>query len=83
MMQDLRSMFQWVVLDFAPVIPMADVSEVVPHVDGVIMVARIGKTDRNMLGPAIELVQSKLWGVVANDCPLDGSSYYGYYGDRK
>jgi capsular exopolysaccharide synthesis family protein len=83
MIADLRSMFQWVVLDFAPVIPMADVSEVVPQVDGVIMVARVGKTERTMLAPAIELIHSKLWGVVANDCPLDGSAYYGYYGDRK
>jgi Mrp family chromosome partitioning ATPase len=79
----LRAKFKWVVLDFAPVIPMADVTEVIPHVDGVIMVVRARRTEKSMILPAIEMLESKLWGVVANDCPIDGSSYYGYYGVRK
>jgi capsular exopolysaccharide synthesis family protein len=83
MLADLRARFQWVILDFAPVIPMADVSEVIPYVNGAILVIRNGKTEKDMLAPALEAIGSKLWGVVMNDCPINGSSYYGYYGCRK
>jgi capsular exopolysaccharide synthesis family protein len=80
MIANLRARFQWVVLDFAPVIPMADVSEVIPLVNGAILVVRTGKTEKDMLAPAIEAIGSKLWGVVANDCPINGSAYYPNYG---
>lgn len=83
MITELRAMFKWVILDFAPAIPMADISEMIPHVDGAILVVRTGKTEKDMLSAAIETVGPKLWGVVANDCPINGSAYYGYYGMRK
>lgn len=83
MLANLRARFQWVVLDFAPVIPMADVSEVIPHVNGAILVVRNGKTAKDMLAPAIEAIGPKLWGVIANDCPINGSAYYGNYGNRR
>jgi len=79
----LRAEYKWVVLDFAPVIPMADVSEMIPHIDGAILVVRSGKTEKDMLGPALDALGSRLWGVVANDCPINGSAYYGYYGNHK
>jgi capsular exopolysaccharide synthesis family protein len=83
LLKDLSTMFQWVILDFAPVIPMADVAEVIPHVDGALMVIRSGKTDKSMVAPSLEILGSKLWGVVLNDSPINGSSYYGYYGNVK
>src|SRR5664279_4324820 len=83
MINNLRAMFHWVILDLAPVIPMSDVAEVVPHVDGALMVVRAGKTGKAMVTPSLELLGSKLWGIVLNDSPISGSSYYGYYGDRK
>lgn len=83
MVVGLRSTYKWVVLDFAPVIPMADVSEMIPHVNGAILVVRTGKTEKDMLEPALEALGPKLWGVVANDCSINGSSYYGHYGKDK
>jgi capsular exopolysaccharide synthesis family protein len=83
LLADLSAMFQWVILDFAPVIPMADVAEVISHVDGALMVIRSGKTDKSMVAPSLEILGSKLWGVVLNDSPINGSAYYGYYGNRK
>jgi capsular exopolysaccharide synthesis family protein len=83
LLADLRTMFQWVILDIAPVIPMADVAEILPHVDGALMVIRSGKTDKSMVAPSVETLGSRLWGVVVNDSPINGSSYYGYYGNRK
>ncbi len=82
MVARLRAIYKWVVLDFAPVIPMADVSEMMPHIDGAILVVRTGKTEKDMLEPALEPVKHKLWGVVANDCSINGSAYYGYYGKQ-
>lgn len=83
MIASLRAMYKWIVLDFAPVIPMADVSEMIPHIDGAILVVRTGKTEKDMLEPALEPLKPKLWGVVANDCLINGSAYYGYYGKQK
>jgi capsular exopolysaccharide synthesis family protein len=80
LLTDLSAMFQWVIVDFAPIIPMADVSEVIPYVDGALMVIRSRKTEKSMIAPSLELLGSKLWGVVLNDSPINGSSYYGNYG---
>jgi len=79
----LRAMFQWVILDFAPVIPMADVAEIAPQIDGALLVIRTGKTDKSLVTPCLEALGSKLWGVVVNDSPISGSSYYGYYGKHR
>jgi Mrp family chromosome partitioning ATPase len=76
-------MFQWIILDFAPIIPMADVAEVIPSVDGALMVLRSGKTDRSVVEPSLEILGPKLLGVVVNDSPINGSSYYGYYGTNR
>jgi capsular exopolysaccharide synthesis family protein len=83
LIDELRTRFQWVVLDLAPAIPMADVAEVVPHVDGALLVVRSGKTEKSLIPAPLEILGAKLWGVVLNDTPIDGSSYYGYYGNRK
>ena len=83
LINNLRNMFQWVVLDFAPVIPMSDVIEALPYVDGVLMVVRSGKTDKSMIVPSLELLGAKLLGVILNDSTINGSAYYGYYGRRK
>jgi capsular exopolysaccharide synthesis family protein len=80
LLAELRSMFQWIIIDFAPVVPMADVAEVITHIDGALMVVRTGKTDKSLIPPALEILGSKLWGVVANDSPINGSSYYSRYG---
>ena len=66
MMADLRTRFQWVVLDFAPVIPMADVSEVIPYVDGAILVVRNGKTEKDMLAPALKRLDPSFGGLLMN-----------------
>jgi capsular exopolysaccharide synthesis family protein len=79
-LSNLRSMFRWVILDCAPIVPMADVSEVVPQVDGALFVIRTGRTDKSLVMPCLDTLGPKVWGVVLNDSPIKGSSYYGYYG---
>jgi capsular exopolysaccharide synthesis family protein len=81
MLTKLRDIFEWVILDMPPAIPMSDVAEVLPHVDGALMVVRSGKTNKSLLQPTIDLLGSKLWGAVLNDAVINGSEYYyGYYG---
>lgn len=82
MLNELRAMFQWVIVDFAPIIPMSDVAEVVPQVDGALLIIRAGKTNQALVVPSLETLGAKLWGVVVNDSPIIGSSYYGCYGNR-
>jgi len=79
-MKELRSMFEWVILDTAPAIPMSDVADVLPHVDGAAIVVRAGKTKRSLIEPALEILGAKAWRVVLNDSFVAGSTYYGYYG---
>ena len=83
MLKELRSMFGWVVLDLPPAIPIADVAEVLPHVDGALLVVRSGKTEKSLLSAPVEILGAKLWGAVLNEVPVAGSAYYGTYGDKK
>ncbi len=80
LLEKLRSMFHWVILDLPPATPMADVAEVVPQVDGAILVIRNATTKKAMIPPACDVLGSKLWGVIYNDSPIAGSEYYGSYG---
>jgi len=75
----LRATFTWVILDLAPAIPFSDVSEVLPSVDGALVVVRCGKTKRSLLGSTLEVIGSKLWGIVLNDAVVSGGDSYGYY----
>ena len=82
----LRDTFEWIILDMPPAIPMSDVAEVLPHVDGALLVVRSGRTTKALVEPTAEILGSKAWGVVLNDSLINGSAYYGYYGyakDRK
>jgi capsular exopolysaccharide synthesis family protein len=86
MLTKLRDTFEWVILDMPPAIPMSDVAEVLPFVDGALMVVRSGRTTKALIEPTVELLGAKAWGVVLNDSLINGSAYYGYYGygaDRK
>lgn len=80
LLTELRNMFHWVILDLPPAIPMADVSEIVPQIDGAILVVRNGTTKKAMISPACEVLGSKLWGVIYNESQIMGSRYYGNYG---
>ena len=85
-LSQLRNSFEWVILDMPPAIPMSDVSEVLPFVDGALLVVRSSKTTKALISPAVEILGAKCWGVILNDAEINGSAYYGYYGygkDRK
>ena len=81
MMQVLEGKFDHIVLDSPPVLAFADSIIVSASVDGVILVVLGGKTPRETLQRAKEMlhqVNAKILGVVINRVNI-GKSDYGYY----
>ena len=82
LLQQLTKRFDWIVIDSPPVMPLADTSVWSRFADGVLLVAREGKTEKKQLQRGLEdLDQSKLLGLVLNGCSTaDHSNYYQRYG---
>lgn len=75
--------FDLVIYDAPPATGFADVSLVGQRTDGLVLVSRIGKTDRTVLTQTIEtlkLAQIPILGAVANGVKATGLSGYRYYG---
>ena len=86
LLQEMRNVFPLVVIDSAPVMLFADCTLIAPHVDGVILVYRFGRTDRDALKQSysnLVTAKAKVLGVVVNDMlkgeTTDYSSYYSAY----
>lgn len=75
-----RHNFTWVIVDGPPVLAVADVEELLPKVDLVLMIARERSTPRVMLEKAAERLGKRLNFVIFNDVSL--GSIYGYGYDR-
>lgn len=70
----------FVLIDCPPVLPVSDTLNLVPHVDGVVVVCVPGQTGRTPLATCIERLRTigtEIVGVVANGFS-DPSSGYGY-----
>ena len=78
----LGNVFDWVIIDSPPVIPLADTSFWMKLSDGVLLVAREGVTEKRPLKRALEIIdRSTLLGVVVNSCSSgDHKNYYQRYG---
>jgi tyrosine-protein kinase len=79
----LRDMFDAVIIDAPPLLPVADAAILATVADGAIIVARHGKTHRDQLKAATQRLNNvggKLFGVVVNMIPKRyANSYYYYY----
>lgn len=76
-----RKRFLWVVLDAAPVLPAADVLELLPSADVVLLVIRAQSTPRELSKRAIEMVGKRLRGVIFNEVTIDSDPHYRYLSD--
>ncbi len=82
----LREYFTYIVIDSPPVLELSDALVLSRQVDGVIVVARGGKTPRQALRKASDQLQAlgaQILGVLINDVDVRRSEYgypYGYYG---
>lgn len=77
----LTPIFDWIIIDSPPVLPVHDASMLADMVDGVLLVCRAGSTDVEHAKSSVAEFQNKnLLGVVLNQ--VDKSDSYGdYYSD--
>lgn len=73
-----------VLIDSAPVLPVADARVLASRCDGVLLVVRAGSTHRRQIGEAVESlrkVHARVLGTVLNRLPANEAegSYYGRY----
>ncbi|MGK7874553.1 MAG: GumC family protein [Xenococcaceae cyanobacterium] len=81
-----KALFDLVIYDLPPILGFADATILAPATDGVILVVKMGKTERSAVKQSIEqlkISQVSVLGVVANSVSnhAHGSShyYYSYY----
>lgn len=79
---DLRSMFDLVVIDTPPVLPVPDALTISEQVDAFVMLFRLSHTPHYLLRQALEeLGERKIMGVVLNGEEKKSDKYYSkYYG---
>ncbi|WP_018636891.1 polysaccharide biosynthesis tyrosine autokinase [Parafrankia elaeagni] len=85
LLQVLDSRFDIVLVDAPPLLPVTDAAVLATRVDGVLLVARSGRTRREQLRRAAEnlrAVDANLLGTVLTMMPTRGANahYYGRYG---
>jgi capsular exopolysaccharide synthesis family protein len=79
LMEQLSAMFDWIIVDSPPLLPLADTTVWARVTDGALLVAREGKTEKALLQRGLEVVKkSELLGVVINGCTQPIHNYYNY-----
>lgn len=81
-LKQLEEKFDIILLDTPPVLTVTDAVALSSSVDGVMLVAKIGKTKQAALLQAIEQlrqVNAKIVGIVINDVDTRSARYYYYY----
>jgi capsular exopolysaccharide synthesis family protein len=81
LMGQLSNLFDWIIVDSPPLLPLADTTVWSRVADGTLLVAREGKSEKKQLQRGLEaLKKSDLLGVVLNGCAHpDHTSYYQRY----
>lgn len=82
MIQQLGHLFQWIIIDSPPVLPLADASVWQRMVDGVLLVARNSTTQKGKLMRGLEALDTeKLVGAILNSATSTTEHDYYYYRD--
>jgi capsular exopolysaccharide synthesis family protein len=83
LMEQLASMFDWILVDSPPLLPLADTTVWARLTEGTLLVAREGKTEKAMLQRGLEVIKkSELLGVVLNSTHANNKNYYQRYSPR-
>jgi protein-tyrosine kinase len=78
LMGQLSTLFDWIIIDSPPLLPLADTTVWAKVSDGALLVVREGMTERTPLLSGLEILKkSDLLGVVLNAC-TDGN-HHNYY----
>lgn len=84
LMTQLSSLFDWIVVDSPPLLPLADTTVWARMSDGLLLVTREGKTEKKQLQRGLDAVKNlPLLGVVLNGCShSDQKNYYQRYAPK-
>jgi len=83
LLAEARRLYDYVLIDTPPVVPLADCRLLGRWVDGFLVVVAAHKTPRKLLAEALNLLEpAKVLGVVFNGDDQPISPYYGYYGHQ-
>jgi receptor protein-tyrosine kinase len=85
-LSEMRSGFDYVIVDSSPVLPVTDAAILASVVDGVLIIARFGKTKREQLAHAVrnlKNVEARLLGAMLTMVPARENAHYSYnyYGE--
>lgn len=85
-LNELRSGFDYVIVDSSPLLAATDAAILAAECDGVLLIARFGETKRDQLAHAVgnlKNVGARILGSIFTMMPghSDESYYYNYYGD--
>jgi capsular exopolysaccharide synthesis family protein len=78
-----RGRFNWIVIDSPPVLPAADVMQLMPLADAVLAVVRTRSTPRELAVRTFEILGNRLSGVVLNGATVDSNPYYRYLSEYR
>jgi len=77
LMAQLSNLFDWIIVDSPPLLPLADTTVWARLTDGTLLVAREGTTRKAMLERGLQVVKkSDLLGVILNGCATYGDTTY-------
>ena len=81
LINQLTTLFDWIIVDSPPLLPLADTTIWNRLTDGTLLVTREGKTQKTPLQRGLEMIKkSNLLGVVLNSCTdQDQEHYYRRY----
>jgi capsular exopolysaccharide synthesis family protein len=82
-MSEVSGAYDTIVIDTAPLLPVADTLEIVAHVDAIVMCVRASQTTHSQAiagKTALEPVSERITGVVVTGVSAQDRGYYGYYG---
>jgi capsular exopolysaccharide synthesis family protein len=82
-LKGLAPLFDWIVIDSPPILPLADSNLLAPLCDGALLVVHANRTPTKLIKDSIErLGKDKFCGVVLNRVPSAKFSRYYSYDDR-
>lgn len=81
--RELSTLFDWILIDAPPMLPMADVNFWSRQADGLLLVCREGRTPKTVLKKGLEVLDNpQILGIVINEGHTVESSYYHHYYSR-
>jgi capsular exopolysaccharide synthesis family protein len=80
LMDQLATLFDWIIIDSPPLLPLADTSVWSRLTDGILLVTRQGATEKRQLQRSLAVLDhKKLVGAVVNSSSSPDHEAYGYY----